>query len=94
VFAISDENREDSLAKILSECQKYGLSPAGSSNVQRAFFPARTVYPGNEPGREASRASALPPEVFERDGLAMLYPRELSGGTWIGSTVPARLSAH
>ena len=31
-----------------------------------------------------SRLSALPPEVFERDGLAMLYPRELSGGTWIG----------
>ena len=31
-----------------------------------------------------SRASALPPEVFERDGLAMLYPREMSGGTWIG----------
>ena len=31
-----------------------------------------------------SRVSALPPEVFERDGLAMLYPRELSGGTWIG----------
>ena len=31
-----------------------------------------------------SRLSALPPEVFERDGLAMLYPRELSGGTWTG----------
>ena len=31
-----------------------------------------------------SRVSALPPEVFERNELAMLYPRELSGGTWIG----------
>jgi hypothetical protein len=31
-----------------------------------------------------SRQSALPPEVIKRDGLAMLYPRELSGGTWIG----------
>jgi hypothetical protein len=31
-----------------------------------------------------SRVSALPPEVFTRNGLAMLYPRELSGGTWIG----------
>jgi Transport and Golgi organisation 2 len=31
-----------------------------------------------------SRVSALPPELFKRNGLAMLYPRELSGGTWIG----------
>jgi hypothetical protein len=31
-----------------------------------------------------SRASALPPEVSRRDGLAMLYPRERSGGTWVG----------
>jgi transport and Golgi organization protein 2 len=31
-----------------------------------------------------SRASALPPEVFARHGLTMLFPREPSGGTWIG----------
>ena len=31
-----------------------------------------------------SRMSALPPEVLERDGVRALYPRELSGGTWIG----------
>lgn len=31
-----------------------------------------------------SRAPALPPEVSRRGGLAMLYPRERSGGTWIG----------
>jgi hypothetical protein len=31
-----------------------------------------------------SRLSALPPEVLQRDELAMLYPREPSGGTWIG----------
>jgi hypothetical protein len=31
-----------------------------------------------------SRVSALPPEVLGRDGLSMLCPRELSGGTWIG----------
>lgn len=31
-----------------------------------------------------SRMSALPPEVLERDGVLALYPRELSGGTWIG----------
>jgi hypothetical protein len=31
-----------------------------------------------------SRSSALPPEVLERDGLGALYPRELSGGTWMG----------
>jgi Transport and Golgi organisation 2 len=30
------------------------------------------------------RTSALPPEVHHRDGVAMLFPRELSGGTWIG----------
>jgi Transport and Golgi organisation 2 len=30
------------------------------------------------------RTSALPPEVHYREGLAMLFPRELSGGTWIG----------
>ena len=30
-----------------------------------------------------SRMSALPPEVLERDGVLALYPRELSGGTWI-----------
>jgi hypothetical protein len=31
-----------------------------------------------------SRISALPPEVLEHDGMVALYPRELSGGTWIG----------
>jgi hypothetical protein len=31
-----------------------------------------------------SRGPALPPEVFERDGLAVLCPRETTGGTWIG----------
>jgi Uncharacterized conserved protein len=31
-----------------------------------------------------SRGAALPPEVFERDGLAVLCPRETTGGTWIG----------
>ena len=31
-----------------------------------------------------SRVSALPPDAVGRDGLSMLYPRELSGGTWIG----------
>ena len=31
-----------------------------------------------------SRVSALPPEVLGRDGLSILCPRELSGGTWIG----------
>ena len=31
-----------------------------------------------------SRPSALPPEVVQRDELAMLYPRELNGGTWVG----------
>jgi hypothetical protein len=31
-----------------------------------------------------SRVSGLPPGEHRRDGLLMLYPRELSGGTWIG----------
>ena len=31
-----------------------------------------------------SRVSGLPPEEHGRDGLLMLYPRELSGGAWIG----------
>jgi len=31
-----------------------------------------------------SRVSALPPDVLSCDGVSMLYPRELSGGTWIG----------
>ncbi|MGA7213665.1 MAG: NRDE family protein, partial [Terrimicrobiaceae bacterium] len=31
-----------------------------------------------------SRGSALPPETRAREGLAMLYPREPSGGTWVG----------
>jgi hypothetical protein len=31
-----------------------------------------------------SRTSALPPEVLERDGVLALYPREQSGGTWMG----------
>ncbi|HEU4678216.1 MAG TPA: NRDE family protein [Terrimicrobiaceae bacterium] len=31
-----------------------------------------------------TRAAALPPEVSRRDGLAMLYPRERGGGTWVG----------
>ena len=31
-----------------------------------------------------TRATALPPEVFRRDRLAMLYPRERGGGTWVG----------
>ena len=31
-----------------------------------------------------ARLSGLPPEVHGRDGLLMLYPRERSGGTWIG----------
>jgi Transport and Golgi organisation 2 len=31
-----------------------------------------------------SRGAALPPEVFERAGLAVLCPRETTGGTWIG----------
>jgi hypothetical protein len=51
VFAIGDENRGDSLAKILSEW----LSPfAGLSNVQRKLSSPRGRFcPGNEPGREA-----------------------------------------
>jgi hypothetical protein len=31
-----------------------------------------------------SRGPALAPEVFEREGLAVLCPREATGGTWIG----------
>ena len=31
-----------------------------------------------------SRGSALPPEAVTREGMSMLYPRELSGGTWTG----------
>ena len=31
-----------------------------------------------------SRGPALPPEVHSRGRLAVLYPRELGGGTWIG----------
>jgi len=31
-----------------------------------------------------SRGSALPPEALTREGVSMLYPRELSGGTWTG----------
>lgn len=31
-----------------------------------------------------SRVSALPPEVLWRGRLAVLFPREWSGGTWIG----------
>ena len=31
-----------------------------------------------------ARLSGLPPEVHGREGLLMLYPRELSGGKWIG----------
>jgi Transport and Golgi organisation 2 len=31
-----------------------------------------------------SRGYALPPEALTREGVSMLYPRELSGGTWTG----------
>jgi transport and Golgi organization protein 2 len=30
-----------------------------------------------------TRQLALPPKVFERSGIEMVYPREPSGGTWI-----------
>ncbi len=56
VFAIGDENRGDSLAKILSEWREMEpLSPfAGLSNVQRKLSSPRGRFcPGNEPGREA-----------------------------------------
>jgi hypothetical protein len=31
-----------------------------------------------------SREAALPPEALAHDGLSTLYPREPSGGTWVG----------
>jgi hypothetical protein len=48
-----------------------------------SFLPCEDGLAMNRDER-LSRVSALPPEVLERDELAMLYPRELSGGTWIG----------
>jgi transport and Golgi organization protein 2 len=40
-----------------------------------------------------TRPVAFPPEVFERNAMKMLYPRELSGGTWIAANSQGNLLA-
>jgi hypothetical protein len=40
-----------------------------------------------------TRQLALPPKVFERSGIEMVYPREPSGGTWIAANSQGNLLA-
>lgn len=40
-----------------------------------------------------TRAPALPPQVFTQDGTEIVYPRESSGGTWIGCNDQGNLLA-
>ena len=49
------------------------------------FFPTEDGYlVGMNRDELLNRPPALPPKVFEQHGMRMVYPRESSGGTWIG----------
>jgi hypothetical protein len=48
------------------------------------FVPADDGYlVGMNRDELLTRPVALPPKVFERSGIEMVYPREPSGGTWV-----------
>src|SRR5215467_3040227 len=40
-----------------------------------------------------TRPAALPPEIHEREGMKVVYPREPSGGTWIACNSRGNLLA-
>ena len=40
-----------------------------------------------------TRPAALPPEIHEREGVKLVYPREPSGGTWIAANTRGNLLA-
>jgi len=40
-----------------------------------------------------TRPAALPPEIHEREGMKLVYPREPSGGTWIAANTRGNLLA-
>src|SRR5215472_6977646 len=40
-----------------------------------------------------TRPSALPPEIYGREGMKVVYPREPSGGTWIACNSSGNLLA-
>ena len=40
-----------------------------------------------------TRPAALPPEIHEREGTKLVYPRERSGGTWIAANIRGNLLA-
>ncbi len=58
------------------------------------FVPAEDGYMvGMNRDELLTRPVALPPRVFERSWIEMVYPRELSGGTWIACNGQGNLLA-
>src|SRR5216684_7953344 len=58
------------------------------------FVPAEDGYlVGMNRDELLTRPVALPPKVFERSGIEMVYPREPSGGAWIACNGQGNLLA-